>query len=320
MHRALALYSGGLDSLLSILIVKEQGIDVVALKFFTGFTAPLNENDLNYAKKFGFKIEEIDIREKFIEVLKNPEYGYGKNLNPCIDCKILMLKEAKERLSKYNASFIITGEVLNQRPMSQKREVLKLIENKSTLNGLILRPLSAKLLIPTKPEAEGIVNRELLYDIWGRTRKPQLNLAKKYGIEKPPQPAGGCLLTEPSFCRKVKDLIEYDELTVQNIELLKIGRHFRVSEHCKVIVGRDEKENEFLLNNHYGTFIYPKDFKGPVVLLTGNCSEKNIDMAASICAYYSKRKTLEVVIKTATQEEIKIYSAITEEEILKYRL
>lgn len=320
MHRALALYSGGLDSLLSIIIIKQQGIDVIALKFLTGFTSPLKESDLKYSSQFGFEIKEIDIREKFIEVLKNPEYGYGKNLNPCIDCKILMLRQAKERLSEYNASFVITGEVLSQRPMSQKREFLTLIESKATLKGLILRPLSAKLLSPTKPEEEGIINRELLYDICGRTRKPQLDLAKKFGIEKPPQPAGGCLLTDPGFCIRVKDLMEHNELTVKNIELLKIGRHFRISEKCKAIAGRDEKENEVLLSKYHGTFIYPHDFKGPVVFLAGESSDDDIDMAASICVYYSKRKTMEVVIKTDSTEKRKIYDAISEDRIVKYRL
>ncbi|MGB9711310.1 MAG: tRNA 4-thiouridine(8) synthase ThiI [Thermodesulfovibrio sp.] len=315
MHRAIALYSGGLDSLLSIIIVIQQGIEVIAIKFLTGFTSPLKESDLEYARQFGFEIKEINIKEKFIEILKNPAHGYGKNLNPCIDCKILMLKEAKEKLSEFNASFVITGEVLSQRPMSQKREILKLIEKQATLKDLILRPLSAKILPPTKPEIQGVVNRELLYDIYGRTRKPQIDLAKKFGIEKPPQPAGGCLLTDPSFCRRVKDLMQHDELTVENVELLKIGRHFRISEKCKAIVGRDEEENKILLSK--GAFIYPSDMKGPVVFLIGQYSAKDIDTAASICAFYSKRK--EVVIKLP-QEKIKIYDATTKEEIVKYRV
>lgn len=320
MHRAIALYSGGLDSLLSIILVKQQGVQVIALKFLTGFVSPLKEKDLNYAKQFGFEIKEIDIREKFIEILKNPKHGYGKNLNPCIDCKILMLKEAKEKLAEFNASFIITGEVLSQRPMSQKRDILFRIENEAKLQGLILRPLSAKLLPPTKPEIEGIIKRELLYDIWGRTRKPQLSLAKKFGIETPPQPAGGCLLTEPSFCKKVKDLMEHNELDLKNIELLKIGRHFRISEKCKAIAGRDERENEILLSRYKGVFIYPANFKGPVVFLAGEYSEKELNIAASICAYYSKRKNVEVVIKTEESEQRKIYDAISQDSIVKYRV
>ncbi len=320
MHKALALYSGGLDSLLSVLIVKEQKVDVIALKFLTGFVSPLKEDDFNYAKQFDFEIREIDISEKFIEILKKPKHGYGKNLNPCIDCKILMLKEAKELMSAYKASFIITGEVISQRPMSQKKELLTVIEKESSLQGMILRPLSAKLFPPTKSEIEGVINRNLLYDISGRTRKPQIALAKKYGIEKIPQPAGGCLLTDPSFCKKVKDLMAHNELTLKNVELLKVGRHFRISEKCKAIVGRDEKENKLILSKYKGLFLYPSDLKGPVVLLSGDYSEKEIDITASICVYYSKRKNAEIVIKSETDEQRKIYDAILEEEVVKYRV
>lgn len=320
MNKAIALYSGGLDSLLSILIVKSQGFDVIALRFLTGFLSPLKERDIIYAKKFGFEIREIDIREKFIKILKNPKYGYGKNLNPCIDCKILMLKEAKKKLVEFNASFVITGEVLSQRPMSQKREFLTLIEKEANLQGLILRPLSAKLLHPTKPEAEGIINRDFLYDIWGRTRKPQIALAKKFGIEIIPQPAAGCLLTDPSFCKKVNDLIKHNELTVENIEMLKLGRHFRLSEKCKAIVGRYEKENEILLNKYKGAFIYPVDKKGPVIFLSGIFSQDEISIAGEICAYYSKRNNLEVVIKINEEETRKVFGAIPNDRIVKYRI
>ncbi|MEN2994347.1 MAG: tRNA 4-thiouridine(8) synthase ThiI [Thermodesulfovibrio sp.] len=320
MHKALALYSGGLDSLLSVIIVKEQKIDVIALKFFTGFVSHLKKEDLEYAKTFNFEIKEIDIREKFIEILKKPEHGYGKNLNPCIDCKILMLKEAKNLMPKYGASFIVTGEVVSQRPMSQKRELLRHIEKKASLEGLILRPLCAKILPPTRAEIEGIINRDLLYDIRGRTRKPQIALAKKYGIQKIPQPAGGCLLTDPTFCKKVKDLIVHNELTVSNIELLKLGRHLRISEKCKIVVGRNERENEILLSKDIDVFLYPSDFKGPVVLLCGEYSEDEINKAASICVYYSKRKNAEILIKSKTNQYKKIYNAISEQEIVKYKL
>ncbi len=319
MHKALALYSGGLDSLLSVLIVKEQNIDVIALKFLTGFTSALREDDLNYSKQFDFPIIEVDIREKFIPLLKEPEHGFGKNLNPCIDCKILMLKEAKKLLSTYNAQFIITGEVVSQRPMTQQNSMLVHIEKKTELSGLILRPLSAKLLPPTIPEKEGIVNRDLLYDIWGRTRKPQLALAKKYGIEKIPQPAGGCFLTDPTFCKKLKDLIEHDELSVENIELLKVGRHFRLSQKCKAIVGRCEAENEVLLK-HKGVIIHPEDFKGPVVLLSEVFSDDEIEKGASICVYYSKKEQNNIVIRVNGHVLKKIYGAMLKDEVVKYRI
>lgn len=320
MHRAIALYSGGLDSILSILIIKAQKIDIIAFKFLTGFVDSLKESDLAYAEQFGFQLMEVDIREKFLPLLKKPKHGYGKNLNPCIDCKILMLKEAKELMSEYGASFIITGEIVSQRPMSQKRELLLHIEKEASLTGLILRPLSAKLLSPTKPELEGYVNRELLYDLWGRGRKAQLFLAKNFGIEKIPQPASGCLLTDPLFCKKVRDLISYDQLDVENSELLKIGRHFRLSKKCKAIVGRKERENEILMNKKGAALIYPSDFKGPVILILGEPSEKDIDKACEICVYYSKRKHALIVIRENEGEKIKEFNAISEEEVVKYRI
>lgn len=318
MHKAIALYSGGIDSLLAILLIKKQSIQVIAFKFITGFDSKVEDNR-DIAKKFSFELEKIDIREKFIEIVKNPKHGYGKNLNPCIDCKILMLNEAKIRMDDYKASFIITGEVLGQRPMTQRREIFSLMEKETLLKGLILRPLSAKLLFPTKPELEGVVNRELLYDIFGRTRKPQLSLAKEFGVEKIPQPAGGCLLTDPNFCKKLKDLLVNNEMSIENVELLKIGRHLRVSEKCKIIVGRDKKENETLLKNYSGLFLYPADFKGPVVAVQGQYDEKEIETAASICVYYSKRKKTEIVVRENKIERKKIYDAISEVELVKYR-
>lgn len=320
MPKAIALYSGGLDSILAILVVKKQEVEVTGLKFINGFVSKLQEQDYFLAEKFGFKIEEIDIREKFIEILKHPLYGYGKNLNPCIDCRIFMLKEAKNIMNNYKAEFIITGEVLGQRTMTQKSEVMSLIEKSAGLESLILRPLSAKLLPPSLPEIKGIVKRELLYDFQGRSRKPQIKLAMEFGIQKIPQPAGGCLLTDPLFCKKVNDLIMHNELSVKNVELLKLGRHFRISEKCKAIAGRDEEENETLLKNAEGVFIYPSDFKGPVVFLTGEFSEKEIHIAASICLYYSKRENSDVIIKKGSKEEKKIFDAISEQEIVKYRI
>lgn len=320
MHKALALYSGGLDSLLSILIVKEQNIDVIAIKFLTGFLFPLKSEDFFYSKKFAFQLKEVNIIEKFLPLLKNPQHGYGRNLNPCIDCKILMLKEAAELMSEYGASFIVTGEIVSQRPMSQKRETLFHIEKEANLSGLVLRPLSAKLLPPTKPELEGIIPRERLYELWGRGRKAQIDLSKKFGIEKIPQPSGGCLLTDPSFCKKVKDLIFHNELTVENVELLKIGRHFRLSKNCKAIVGRNERENEIIFGKRDRIIIYPFDYRGPSLLLIGDCSEEEIDKAGAICVYYSKRKNGTIIIKIGGREKMKNYDAISKEEIVKYRI
>lgn len=320
MHRALALYSGGLDSLLSILILREQNIDITALKFLTGFVRPTVSKDLEYAERFGFQLKEISIIDKFIQILKHPEHGYGKNLNPCIDCKILMLTEAKKLMKNFDAEFIITGEVVSQRPMSQKRELLIHMEKKATLEGLILRPLSAKLLPITEPESKGIVKRDLLYGIWGRTRTPHLMLSNKFGLNWIPQPSGGCLLTDPSFCRKVKDLIDNNELTPEQIQFLKIGRHFRVSEKCKAIVARNESESNFLLSQTIGVLIHPSDFRGPVVLLLGELSNSDIDKACRICVYYSKRKRVQLIIKSEAGEIERESEAFTYEDITKYRI
>ncbi|MCS7203557.1 MAG: hypothetical protein NZ809_03815 [Thermodesulfovibrio sp.] len=320
MYKAIALYSGGLDSLLSIIIVRKQSIEVLALKFITGFNSPLKEQDIAVAKRFGFEIEEIDIREKFIEVLKRPKFGYGKNLNPCIDCKILMLKETKKIMLRHNASFIITGEVLGQRPMSQRREIFELMQKETELEDLILRPLSAKLLPLTKPEKEGVVDRTQLFAIWGRTRKPQMAIAKEFGLKEIPQPAGGCLLTDPTFCKRVKDLIEHNELNLQNVELLRLGRHFRISERCKAIVGRNKEENEVIIKIFKGLTLYPADFKGPVVAVVGQYTEKDIDYASKICVYYCKKDMAEIVIKEDSTEYKKIYSALSMQEIIKCRL
>ncbi|MEJ5226990.1 hypothetical protein [Thermodesulfovibrio sp.] len=320
MPKAVALYSGGLDSLLSILVVKQQQIEISAFKFLTGFVSPLQEEDLLLADRFGFELKEMDVREKFINILKNPKHGYGKNLNPCIDCKIIMLKEAKELMNAYKASFVITGEVVSQRPMSQKKDILIHIEKEASLAGLIVRPLSAKLLPPSKPEIEGILDRESLYDIWGRGRKAQINLAYEFGLKKLPQPSGGCLLTDPLFCKKVRDLIEHEELTVENAELLKTGRHFRLSQKCKAIVGRDERENEILLNSKKGKLIYPFDFKGPVILILNDCSQEDMDKACAIGVYYSKKKENLMVIQDREKRTEKNYKAIDKEEILKYRI
>jgi len=185
----------------------------------------------------------INAAKDFFEVLKEPEHGYGANINPCIDCRILFFKKSKELMDEVGASFIITGEVLGQRPMSQFRWQMDLIEKEAGLVGLVVRPLSAKLLPATIPEKMGWINRDRLLDIEGRSRKPQIALAKDLGMNDYPCAAGGCLLTDPAFARRVRDLIEHDELDLNNVELLKFGRYFRLSCEAKLIVGRDENEN-----------------------------------------------------------------------------
>lgn len=292
--KALALYSGGLDSTLAILILLEQKIEVEALSFVHDFGCGKNrEHILETAKRFGFSVNFITLEEEFINMVKNPKHGYGKNMNPCIDCRILMLKKAKEYARESGASFFVTGEVLNQRPLSQKRNVLKLIDREAGLEGYVLRPLSALNLEPTIPEKEGLVKRELLFGFEGRSRKPQIALAKKFGLIDYPQPAGGCLLTDPIYSLRFKELLKMNpNPSPRDIKLLGIGRHFRLSQSCKVIVGRNRKENEILerIANEGDFILKASDYPGPTLLIAGTSGEAEWRLAASICARYSDGK------------------------------
>ncbi|MCX7857613.1 MAG: 7-cyano-7-deazaguanine synthase [Deltaproteobacteria bacterium] len=292
--KAIALYSGGLDSTLSILVIKQQGIEVEAVYFVTNFGCDKNsEWALKVSRKFGFEVRFFDIEDKFLETLRNPRYGYGKNMNPCVDCRILMLKEAKKYMNERGAHFVITGEVLNQRPFSQRRQFFKTIDREAGLSGYVLRPLTALCLEPTIPEKEGLVKRDLLYGFEGRSRKPQMALAQRFGLYEYPTPAGGCLLTDPIYSLRLRELLKTNpEVKKRDIYLLKIGRHFRLNPECKVIVGRNKKENEMLESIGVTGDILLKavDFPGPTVLIVGSVTEHEIDIAASICARYSDGK------------------------------
>ncbi|NPA27852.1 MAG: ATP-binding protein [Epsilonproteobacteria bacterium] len=291
--RAISLFSGGLDSMLAIKLITSQGVDVTALHIFTGFGATKDIRDelKKRAKMAGADFLSVDVREEYIQkILFDPVYGYGKNFNPCIDCHGYMFKIAKKMLKDLDASFLVTGEVVGQRPMSQRKEALeqvrKLAEDKEKL---ILRPLSAKLLEPTTPEIKGWVDREKLLDISGRSRERQLAMAKEFGWEDYESPAGGCLLTEPVYSQKIREFIEYEEFSVEAIELLKYGRHFRLEDGAKLIVGRDKDENIKLQNiNHpnYTSFRVP--IIGPTSLVNKNASIKDLELAAKIAITYAK--------------------------------
>lgn len=304
MARAVALFSGGLDSTLAILTLLRQGVEVKALKFLTEFgcqlpdSASYSKNLLSLAERFGFEVELIDLSDKFIEIVKNPKFGYGKNINPCIDCRILMLKEAKVYMDKIGADFIITGEVLGQRPMSQRKDTFNLIDREAGVTGYVLRPLSAKLLKVTIPEAKGIINRDMLYDFKGRSRKPQMSLAREFGLTDYPAPAGGCLLTEPNFAHKLKDLLMYNPHPGFNdLSLLKVGRHFRFSPLCKIIVGRNKAENETIrdLSTDSDCLLTVIGRASPTTLLRGEVTQEALRTAASLCARYSDAKGLSEV-------------------------
>jgi len=289
--KALALLSGGLDSTLAIKVVLEQGIDVTAVNFYTPFCLCNRKGSCKHqarrvAEEFGRELKVINLSSQYLEIVKNPKHGYGKNLNPCLDCRILMLKNAKKLMEEKGASFVITGEVLGQRPMSQYLAALKIIEREGGLEGLVLRPLSAKLLPLSIPEKKGWVNREKLLQISGRSRKPQINLAAKYGIADYPCPAGGCLLTDGGFAQRMKDLMAHSEITLNDIELLKTGRHFRLSFKTKLVVGRNKKENERLLGlaNTDDICFEPVEVKGPIGLGRGDFDQTMISLSSKILA------------------------------------
>jgi hypothetical protein len=304
MAKAVALLSGGLDSTLAILVMLRQGIEVTAVTFLTHFGCDISDssscskNPFPAAEKFGFKVKLCHLADKFIEIVKNPYFGHGRNMNPCIDCRILMLREAKEFMGMIGADFIVTGEVLGQRPMSQRRDTLHVIDREAGLRGYVLRPLSAKLFAPTVPEKEGFVKRDRLLAISGRSRKPQMALAEELGLTDFPAPAGGCLLTEPNFAYRLRELFGHDpNPSLDNLRLLRFGRHFRFSPRCKAIVGRDEKENEVIASfaEKRGYVLHVKGVGSPIVFLSGDDSADYITLAASLCARYSDARNLSEV-------------------------
>ncbi|NWF52318.1 MAG: hypothetical protein HXY47_04480 [Nitrospirae bacterium] len=298
MAKAVALFSDGLDSTLSILIILKQNIEVKALKFLTPFEHTFSLEVLFLiAEKFGFEVKLIDLSEKFIEIVKKPKFGYGKNMNPCIDCRILMLKEAKAFMEDIMADFIISGEVLGQRPMSQRKNILYCIDKEAGVKDYVLRPLSAKLLRITIPEVRGIVDRDMLFDFRGSSRKPQMRLAKEFVLKEYPAPAGGCLLTEPNYVYRLKDLFTYNSgSNLEDIRLLRIGRHFRYSPSCKIIIGRDKDENEEICSlSDHGCLVTVEGYGSPTALLLGDVTDEALRVAASLCARYSDAKNLSEV-------------------------
>ncbi len=286
--KALAVFSGGLDSLLSCAVVKSQGIDVQAIFFETPFFKAHRAK--RYAEKNNICLEVVDITDEHLEIVKRPKYGYGINMNPCIDCHLLMIRKAGQMLPYFNASFIITGEVLNQRPMSQNRRALMLVAKESGYGDLLLRPLSAKKLPPTLPEREGWIDRERLLAISGRSRKIQIQLASEYHIRDYPSPAGGCLLTDPVFSQRLRDLLSYKHsLKKRDVELLKLGRHFRTPAGAKIIVGRNRKENMKIqeLSTEEDILIHAAEIPGPTVLLMDKKREEDEILANELSLAYS---------------------------------
>jgi tRNA-specific 2-thiouridylase len=296
-RKALALLSGGLDSTLAVKMMLDMGIDVEALNFTSPFCTCTGKNSgckseaVRVAQEFDIPIKVIHKGLDYLEIVRNPKHGYGKGVNPCVDCRIYLLRKAKEYMAECGADFIITGEVLGQRPMSQKRDSLRVIERESGLEGLLLRPLSAQHFEPTIPEKEGWVDRDKLLAIKGRCRKDLFELAEELDVKNYPCPAGGCLLTELSFVPKMRDIFDHsDDLNLRDFRLLKIGRHCRIGKRTKVIIGRDETDNSLLetARQEGETTITWLDGNTPVGVITGRQDQEYIELAARILLRYTR--------------------------------
>lgn len=308
--RAIGLLSGGLDSAIAAAIVTGQGIEVVGVNVSIGFESSvmrrevagesririLEEEALRLSSVMHVPVQVIDRSAEYIDLLFNPKHGYGANANPCIDCHVFMVREAAKMMASLEASFVFTGEVLGQRPMSQTRMALEIVARESGLGGLLVRPLSAKLLPPTVPEIEGWLDREQLLDIKGRSRAKQIQIASKLGIEGYSSPAGGCLLTDPHYAKKVLDWMRYEmgeTLSHEETLLFSVGRHFRLSRETRAIVGRRQAENEYLERSWSENWLLsPLEVPGPTAVVLGRSTKEALAKAASLVARYSDSKHL----------------------------
>lgn len=314
------MFSGGLDSILSARIMSDEGFEVIALHFYTGFNGKVSrdvargtempwtpeQRVIDAANKLGIRLIPVDVSTEYLDIMLKPRYGYGSAANPCIDCRIFFLEKAREVMEAEEAVLVFTGEVLGQRPMSQHKRQLKLVEKRSGLDGRLLRPLSARLLEPTIPETEGIVNRDHLYEFSGRSRKPQQDLARRYGIDWYPAPGGGCILTDKQFGKKFHDLVSHSvkrEITLQDLTSLMTGRHLRLESGRKVIVGRTEVENDFLMKLLAPQCWYfeARDFQGATVFMLDDPDEEDFLKISAITARYGKGEQEESVVVIAKQ-------------------
>ncbi|MEJ2368243.1 MAG: 7-cyano-7-deazaguanine synthase [Acidobacteriota bacterium] len=330
--RAVVMLSGGLDSTLAAKVLQEQGIEVHGIHFSTGFciddhkraVAPAGEDPkklrneaLRAGADLGIPVEMVDISEEYLDIVYNPKHGYGAHMNPCIDCRAFMLRKAKEHMAAIGADFIATGEVLGQRPKSQRRDAMDIVERDSGLKGKLLRPLSAKLMRPTEAEETGLVEREALLDIKGRGRRRQMDLIEEKGITDYPSPAGGCCyLTDEVFSRKFRDKMKHkgeQRMDWTDVALLKVGRHFRIHEGLKLIVGRNERENQFLERFTAGRVVFePIDVKGPIAVSDESLpSADDENLCAALVARFSDGKKLPQVAVAARggSQDTRTYNA-----------
>lgn len=315
--KAVSLISGGLDSLLATKVIMEQGIYVEAINFFSGFFGDLPQDlaksvhkrkksnlDLPsfdacwIAEKLGIKLNIVNVVEEYKQTFFYPKYGYGAHLNPCLDCKLFMVNQTIGWMRQNGFDFVISGEVIGQRPMSQRKDTMPIVA--ANADERLLRPLCAKLLPPTLPEKEGWVKRELLYDFNGRSRKPQIELAKKFGFNDFPQPAGGCILTDKAFADRMRDFLQHGankDYTFDDVVLLKLGRHLRPKNTFKLIIGHDEEENHFLRERYSNQYSYmqSQNFGGALVLIVGDLVDSDVEFVAKIAARFSQGKLAEHV-------------------------
>ncbi len=292
--RCVALFSGGLDSQLAVRIMQQQGLEVEAFNFQSVFTT-CQEQAVLAAQRLGVRLTVFSQEDDYLDVIRNPRFGYGRGANPCLDCRIYMFRHAFRFMEQVEAQFLVSGDVVGQRPMSQKRRDLETIAHHAGHYDLLLRPLSAKLLAPTLPEREGWVDREKLYAFFGRGRRKMIALGRALGLEKIPAPSAGCALTEPSFAVKVYDLLRNQPASdTWDFELLKYGRHFRYDERVRVIVGRREAENTQLQHLHAlptassTALLSPVGFAGPVALVVGSPTEDALQFACGLIFRYAK--------------------------------
>jgi tRNA-specific 2-thiouridylase len=322
--KALALFSGGLDSMLAIKLMKMQNIDVTAININIGFGSRVDISDTMRKRAIfcGADFDMIDVRDEYIsKILFNPKYGYGKHFNPCIDCHGYMFKVALALLPKYKADFIVTGEVVGQRPMSQRVDALRSVKKLAIdSENLILRPLSAKIMDITKPEKEGWVDREKLLGISGRGRETQLKMAKEFGWEYFESPGGGCLLTDERFAKKMREFLKHDKLQVEDIDILKNGRHLRLPDGAKLVIGRDKAENEFLEKAKNSKYLKVKanDIPGPYSLVSSNATENDLNLSARLTLTFAKTKPKEIYSVEVGDKIIKTSPLSKREEAHEY--
>jgi tRNA U34 2-thiouridine synthase MnmA/TrmU len=322
MSKALGLMSGGLDSTLAAMTLLRQGVEVTGISFVTPFFGAAKARIA--AEQIGFPLIVENISDVHLEMVKNPKYGYGRNMNPCIDCHAMMFRLAGEVMQREGFDFLFSGEVLGQRPMSQNANALRSVANHSGFPDKVLRPLSAKLLSITPMEETGLVDRERLLDIQGRSRKPQQRYAREWGYPDFPSSGGGCLLTEVGFSNRLRDQLEHKpDSTVIDVELLKVGRQFRLSDKAKLVLGRNQADNEAMerLLGEAGLRLRCNNFSGPLGLLCGQPDETDCELAAGIVASYGKGKDeprVEVLFRGEGREFSLEVPPATREDCLKW--